>query len=64
MFDTRGELEIETLLKLVLGLVAVLLVLEIIGAVINGLTSLLGPFALVVQFAIAVLIGLWLLDRL
>ncbi len=64
MSDIRGELEVETLLKLVLGLVAVVLVLEIAEAVISGLAWLLGPFFVVIQLAIAVLIVLWLLDRL
>ena len=64
MSDSRGEIEVETLLKLVLGLVAVLLVLEILEAVISGLAWLLGPFFVVVQLAIAVLIVLWLLDRI
>ncbi|QLK24722.1 hypothetical protein HYG81_11395 [Natrinema zhouii] len=64
MSDTRGELEVEMLLKIVLALVAVLLVLEIVGAVIGSIASLLGPFVLVVQLAIAVMIVLWLLDRI
>jgi len=64
MTDSRGELEVETLLKLVLGLVAVVLVLEILEGVVSGLAWLLGPFFVVVQLAIAVLIVLWLLDRL
>lgn len=64
MIDTRGEIEVETLLKLVLGLVAVVLVLEILETVISGLAWLLGPFFVVVQLAIVVLIGLWLLDRI
>ena len=64
MIDARGELEVETLLKIVLGLIAVLLVLEIIEAVIGSIAWLLGPFFVVVQLAIAVLIVLWLLDRI
>jgi hypothetical protein len=64
MFDSRGELEVETLLKIVLALVAVLLVLEIVEAIIGSIAGLLGPFFVVVQLAIAVLIVLWLLDRL
>lgn len=64
MLDTRGELDVETLLKIVLALVAVLLVLEIVGAVISSIAGLLGPFVLVVQLAIAVMIVLWLLDRI
>ncbi|MDF9748334.1 DUF7554 family protein [Natrinema salsiterrestre] len=64
MADTRGELEVETLLKIVLGLIAVLLVLEIVQAILGSIAGLLGPFFIVVQLAIAVLIVLWLLDRL
>ncbi|MFA9415977.1 hypothetical protein [Natrinema sp. HArc-T2] len=64
MSDIRGELGVETLLKLVLGLVAVLLVLEIVETVISGLAWLLGPFVVVVQLAVAILIVLWLLDRI
>ncbi|ELY46692.1 MULTISPECIES: DUF7554 family protein [Natronorubrum] len=64
MLDTRGELEVETLLKIVLGLVAVLLVLQILQTLVSGLASLLGPFFLLVQLAIAVLIVLWLVDRI
>ncbi|SEW24651.1 DUF7554 family protein [Natrinema salifodinae] len=64
MFDERGEIEVETLLKVVLGLVAVLLVLEIVQTVIGGIASLLGPFFIVIQLAIAALIVLWLVDRI
>ncbi len=64
MPDSRGELEVETLLKIVLALVAVLLVLEIVGQLFSTIAGLLGPFFLVLQLAIAVLIVLWLLDRL
>ena len=52
MPDSRGELEVETLLKLVLGLIAVLLVLRIVEAIISGIAWLLGPFVVVVQLAI------------
>ncbi|SIS14876.1 DUF7554 family protein [Natronorubrum thiooxidans] len=64
MFDIRGELEVDTLLKIVLGLVAVLLVLQILQTLVSGIASLLGPFFLLVQIAIAVLIVLWLVDRI
>lgn len=60
----QTKLSVETLLKIVLFLVAVLLVLEILGWVISGLSALLGPFLFLIQLAIAVLIVLWLLDRL
>jgi len=64
MIDSLGELEVETLLKIVLGLVAVLLVLEILGAAIGSIAGLLGPFFILVQLGIAVLIVLWLLDQI
>ena len=64
MHDPRGELEVETLLKIVLGLIAILLVLRIVETLIGGIASLLGPFFFLVQLAIAVLIVLWLLERI
>lgn len=64
MSDARAELEVETLLKIVLVLIAVLLVLEVVGALVGSIRALLGPFFFVVQLAIAVLIVLWLVDRL
>ncbi|WIV68418.1 DUF7554 family protein [Natrialbaceae archaeon AArc-T1-2] len=60
----RGELEVETLLKIILVLVAVLLVLRVLQTLISGIAALLGPFFVLVQLMIAVLIVLWLLDRL
>lgn len=64
MLDMRGKLEVETLLKIVLGLIAVLLVLEVLEAIIGSIAGLLGPFFVLVQLAIAALIVLWLLDQL
>ncbi|WP_265109639.1 DUF7554 family protein [Halosolutus halophilus] len=64
MIDSRGELEVETLLKIILGLIALLLLLRIVEALISGIASLLGPFFLLVQLAIAALIVLWLVDRI
>ncbi|MFW6318413.1 MAG: DUF7554 family protein [Halorubrum sp.] len=60
----RGTLEVETLLKVVLVLVAALLVLQILETVVSGIATLLGPFFVVVQLAIVVLIVLWLVDRI
>lgn len=64
MIDPRAELEVETLLKIVLALIAVLLALQIVQAVIGSIASLLGPFFFVVQVAIAALIVLWLLEKI
>ncbi len=64
MTDSRGTLAVETLLKIVLALVAVLLVLQILQTLLSGVASLLGPFLFLVQLTIAVLIILWLVDRI
>ncbi|QLG50053.1 DUF7554 family protein [Natrinema halophilum] len=64
MRDNSGELEVELLLKLVLGLIAVLLVLEILEAILGSIATLVGLYTPLLQLAIAVLIVLWLLDRI
>lgn len=61
MNDTRGELEVETLLKIVLALVAVLLALQIIGTVVSWIANLLTPLLLL---AIGFVIVLWLYDSI
>lgn len=42
MIDSRGELGVETLVKIVLGLIAVLLVLEIVGELLGHIAGLFG----------------------
>lgn len=61
---TRGELDVEDLLKLVLVLVAVWLVLEIVGGVLGILAGLLGPLRPLLGVVVIALIVLWLLDRI
>ncbi|MDQ2050939.1 hypothetical protein RBH26_10645 [Natronolimnohabitans sp. A-GB9] len=61
MSDTRGELEVETLLKIVLGLVAILLALQIVDIFVSWIARLLTPLLLLV---VALIVALWLLDRL
>ncbi|MDJ1433003.1 hypothetical protein [Halostagnicola sp. A-GB9-2] len=58
MIDTRGNIEVETLLKIVLGLLAIWLALSIVGTIISGLI----PFLRLLIIAAIVLIVLWLLD--
>ncbi|WEL16306.1 putative membrane protein [Halorhabdus sp. SVX81] len=58
------SLDVEDLLKIVLLLVVVLIVLEIVGMVIDGIAWLLGPFRPLLGLIIVVLIVLWLLDRI
>lgn len=59
--DDRGDVAVETLLKVVLALVAVLLVLQIVGTVVGWIASLLVP---VLTLAIAAVIVLWFLDAI
>jgi hypothetical protein len=59
--DTRGDLEVETLLKVVLALVVVWIGLEILDAAVD---LVLAPFDSVFGFVIVVLIVLWLFDRI
>ncbi|ADB59234.1 hypothetical protein Htur_0333 [Haloterrigena turkmenica DSM 5511] len=64
MHDSRGELEVETLLKIVLALFAIFLAFQILEMVIGGIASLLGPFFVLVQLGVALVIVLWLLERI
>jgi len=64
MFGTRGDLDVETLLKIVLGLVVVVLILEILEGILEIGFWLLGLLPSLVGLLIVVLIVLWLLDRL
>lgn len=58
MIDTRGSIEVETLLKIVLALLAVWLVLSIVSMVVGWLQAIL-PILLL---GTIVLIVLWYLD--
>jgi hypothetical protein len=64
MRDNRADIEVETLLKIVLGLVVVWIGLEIVEEIFDILGWLLGPFKPLLGLAIIVLIVLWLTDRL
>ncbi|ELZ29474.1 hypothetical protein C475_02458 [Halosimplex carlsbadense 2-9-1] len=59
--DTRADIEVETLLKVVLALAVVWLALEVLDLVID---IVLGPFRSLFGLVIVVLIVLWLLDRI
>ncbi|WP_136592428.1 DUF7554 family protein [Salinigranum halophilum] len=61
---TRASIDVEDLLKLVLGLVVVWLVLEVVGEVVGLFTTLLGPLRPLLGIAIVALIALWFLDYL
>ena len=60
----RGELEVETLLKIVLVLVVVWLVVEIVTEVLGFLVGLLWVLRPLLGLLVIGLIVLWLLDRI
>jgi len=64
MLDSRGDLDIETLLKIVLVLVVVLLVVDLVGLVVGGILDLFGPFRPLISLLVIVLIVAWLFDRI
>ncbi|WP_247730939.1 DUF7554 family protein [Halovivax limisalsi] len=57
----RGELDVEDLLKIVLGLIAVYLALKILDPLIGFVAEIVST---VIVLVIALMIVLWLLDRL
>jgi hypothetical protein len=64
MNSSRAEVEVETLLKIVLALVIVWLVLEIVGFALGVLGWLLGPLQPLLGLALVVLLVLWFFDWL
>lgn len=59
---TRGKLDSDTLVKLVLILVVIWLALEVLDTFLGVLGSLLSGLPTVVGVALLVIIVLWLLD--
>lgn len=62
--NTRGGIDVEDLLKLVLVLVVVWLLVEILGGVFGLLRGVFGLLPDLLGVIILVLIVLWLLDRI
>jgi len=62
--NTRGKLEAEDLLKLILVLVVAWLAIELLGEVLQLFTGLLGLLPDILGIVIVVLVILWLLDRI
>ncbi|MEF8775465.1 MAG: hypothetical protein V5A43_03050 [Haloarculaceae archaeon] len=61
---SRGRMNADTLVKVVLVLVVVWLILQIAEEFTSMLRNLLGPFDNVIGLIIVVVIVLWLLDRI
>jgi len=64
MIDSRGDMDVDGLLRIVLVLVILLLVLEIVGELFGLLLGVLGFLQPFIMLAIAALVVLWLADRL
>jgi len=64
MIDSRGDMDVEGLLRIVLVLVILLLVLEVLGEVFGLLFGILGFLQPLILLAVAALLVLWLADRL
>lgn len=61
MSDLRGDIDVETLLKIVLVLMVVWIALELVGWLVDAVFGLLQPIVVIV---VVILIVLWLLDEL
>lgn len=62
----RAKIDAETLLKVILVLIVVWLVLAVLDATLSIVGTVLGffPFSSLIGLIIAILIVLWLLDRI
>lgn len=60
----RADVDVETLLKVVLALVIVILSLRVVGLFVDLVFDLFRPLQDLLMLAILVIIVLWLLDRL
>lgn len=60
----RGSIDAETVLQVILVLLAVWLVIEVVDLAFGLLGALLWPATNIIVLGIAVLIVLWLLDRI
>ncbi|WP_254272798.1 DUF7554 family protein [Haloarcula marina] len=60
----RGDIEVETLLKVLLVLVVVWIALEVVGEILGIFAWLLGPLQPLLGLALVVLIVLYLTGRL
>lgn len=64
MARDRADLDVDTLLKILLVLVVVWVALEILEGVLNVFAWILGPLRPIIGLVVLALIVLWLLDRL
>jgi Ca2+/H+ antiporter len=62
--DDRGELEVESLLRIVLVLVVVWIALEVLGEIMDVATATVSAIRPFLGVIVVALIVLWLLDRI
>lgn len=62
--DDRGELEVESLLQIVLVLVVIWIALEIVGEIVGIATATIGAVRPFIGVIVVAIIVLWLLDRI
>lgn len=62
--EARGSVDVEDLLKVILGLVIVWLVLEVLGQLVNLTFAVLRALPTIIGIVIVVVIVLWLTDNL
>lgn len=60
----RADIDVDTLLKIVLVLAVVWLALEIVGEILGVFSALFAPFSSLLGLTLIVLIVLYLLDRI
>jgi hypothetical protein len=68
MFGSRGSIEAEDLLKIVLVLAVIWLALEVLGAAVGlvgtTLDVIFGPLSSLVALVVVLLIVLWFFDKI
>lgn len=62
--DSRGDIDADDLLKIILALVVLWLVVEVLGGILDIIGWLLGPFRGLFGLIVIILIILYLLDRI
>lgn len=60
----RADIDVDTLLKIVLILAVVWLVLEILGEILGALAFIFAPLSGIIGLVLIILIALYLLDRI
>lgn len=60
----RGKIDVETLLKIILVLVALWLALSVVGEFLNIFAFVLGPLSNLIGLVVLLILVLYLLDKI